>query len=57
MTIFYREKIMSKIKWRKLLILITIWLFSEVVLNFTGWDDLADYSEYIFEKPPLVFIV
>ena len=45
---------MSTIKWKKLLMLLTIWLCSEVILNLTGCDDLADYSEYIFEKPFLV---
>ena len=47
---------MLKIKWKKLLILITIWLCSEIVLNFIGWDDLADYGEYIFEKYSVVLI-
>jgi hypothetical protein len=45
---------MFKIKWKKLLILSTFWLCSEIVLNFIGCDDLADYGEYIFEKPLLV---
>ncbi len=45
---------MSKIKWRKLLIIITIWLCSEVVLTLIGLDDLADYGEYLFEKPVLL---
>ncbi len=48
---------MFNIKWKKLLILISIWLCSEILLNFIGCDDLADYGEYIFEKPSLVFIV
>ena len=29
---------------------VVIWLVAEIVLNFVGLDDLADYSEFIFEK-------
>ncbi len=27
-----------------------VWIFAEILLNFLGLDDLADYSEFIFEK-------
>lgn len=29
---------------------VVIWLAAEIVLNFVGLDNLADYSEFIFEK-------
>ena len=38
-----------KIHWKKGLAQITFWLLTELVLNFLGLDDLADYSEYIFK--------
>ncbi|MGB3691182.1 MAG: hypothetical protein WA865_18805 [Spirulinaceae cyanobacterium] len=31
-----------------------IWLAAEIFLNLIGIDDLADYSEFIFEKDPLI---
>ena len=39
-----------KIKWSKLIIYLTIWLATELFLTFLGMDDLADYSEFIFER-------
>lgn len=33
----------------KFLIKITFWLLAEIWLNFVGLDNIADYSEYIFE--------
>lgn len=29
---------------------IVIWLVAEILLNCLGLDDIADYSEFIFEK-------
>ena len=37
-----------KIRWRKLLLKLTIWLVVEIVLNLMGLDDMADYSEFLF---------
>lgn len=34
----------------KLFLKIIIWLVAEILLNFLGIDDLADYSEFVFEK-------
>lgn len=38
--------------WSKnqLLLKIVIWLVAEILLNLLGIDDLADYSEFVFEK-------
>ncbi len=38
------------IRWKKLLVTTTMWLITEIWFNFTGIDNLADYSEFIFEK-------
>ena len=27
-----------------------VWLSAEIILNCVGLDDLADYSEFIFER-------
>ena len=39
-----------EIKYKQLLLRITIWLVLEISLNILGMDDLADFSEFIFEK-------
>ena len=41
---------MINVKWRKLIIKGSMWLTLEVALNLIGLDDIADYSEYIFER-------
>ncbi len=33
--------------WQKLVLKIFLWLFIEALLNLTGTDDLADYSEFL----------
>ncbi len=39
-----------KISWKTLLGKITIWLLLEIALNVLGLDNLADYSEFVFNK-------
>lgn len=34
---------------RKSITKMTIWLVAEIILNIIGLDDLADYSEFVFE--------
>ena len=43
-----------KVQWKKLLVQTTLWLVAEIWLNFLGIDNLADYSEFIFEKHVIV---
>ena len=38
------------VRWRKLLVKTSFWLATEIILNLVGIDDLADYSEFIYEK-------
>ncbi|MEL6461930.1 MAG: hypothetical protein AAFX46_13395 [Cyanobacteria bacterium J06636_27] len=38
------------IRWQKLLIKTSCWLATEIFLNLIGIDDLADYSEFVFEN-------
>ncbi len=44
------------VRWQKLLLTITFWLATEICFNFLGIDDMADYSEFIFEKPVILLI-
>ncbi|MFM1842988.1 MAG: hypothetical protein RLZZ490_1726 [Cyanobacteriota bacterium] len=46
-----------KIRWRKLLLGTAIWLSLEVILTVLGLDDLADSSEYIFNRHSLKLLV
>jgi hypothetical protein len=39
-----------KTNWRKIIIEIAIWLFTEVLLNIAGLDDLGNYSEFVFAQ-------
>lgn len=36
--------------WKKSVLKVTVWIAAEIVLNLIGIDDLADYSEFIFES-------
>ncbi|MGK7931914.1 MAG: hypothetical protein AB4041_10845 [Microcystaceae cyanobacterium] len=38
--------------WKKSVIRISMWLVAEILLNLLGIDDLADYSEFVFESSP-----
>ncbi len=40
-----------QVKWKRLLLGLLITLVSEILLNFVGLDDLANYGEFVFEKP------
>jgi hypothetical protein len=39
-----------KMQWKRLWVKATIWLATEIILNVLGLDNLADYSEFLFEK-------
>jgi hypothetical protein len=41
-------KTMKKWKWQE----ITIWAIAEIILNFAGYDNLADYTEFISSQSP-----
>ena len=36
-----------EIQWQKLIFQIMFWFLLEVVFNFIGIDELADYSEFL----------
>ncbi len=39
-----------KTQWKKVWVKAVIWLVSEIILNLSGFDNLADYSEFIFDQ-------
>ena len=41
---------MIQVTWKNLIMKLTFWLLSEILLTFLGLDNLADYSEFIFSK-------
>ncbi len=45
-----------KRQWQKGLARTAVWLAAEILLNFLGLDDLADYSEFVFERDAIVFL-
>ncbi|WP_181256635.1 hypothetical protein [Merismopedia glauca] len=45
-----------EIQWQKILVKISLWLVTELVLNFVGLDNLADYSEFVFERDIILLI-
>jgi hypothetical protein len=36
---------------------IILWVAIEIILNLTGIDDLADYSEFLFEHPVHIQVI
>jgi len=45
-----------KVKWSKLVFKIIGWLSAEIFLTAIGLDNLADYSEFVFQYRALVQI-
>ncbi|MEQ9622042.1 hypothetical protein [Coleofasciculus chthonoplastes] len=41
-------------QWKKACFKVTTWVLSEIVLNVLGLDDLADYSEFIFDPEVII---
>ncbi len=36
--------------WKSGFAKVTVWLAAEILLNLVGLDNLADYSEFVFER-------
>lgn len=41
---------LNGLRWKKLLINLSIWLTAEIVLTVLGLDNLADYGEFIIQS-------
>jgi hypothetical protein len=39
-----------KMQWQRIWLKATFWLLTEILLNLLGLDNLADYSEFLFEQ-------
>lgn len=37
-------------QWKKIWVKALVWLGTEIILNLLGLDNLADYSEFLFEQ-------
>ena len=46
-----------KINYRQLLVKLLTWFVAEIVLNYVGLDNLADYSEYLKEQSTVAVAV
>ncbi len=44
-----------KAMWKQSLSRAIVWLATEIILNCVGLDDLADYSEFVFERNGIAF--
>ena len=42
------------VRWKKLLVKTTFWLVAEIWFGFLGIDNLADYSEFVFDRHEIV---
>ncbi len=40
---------LRQVRWPKLLVRTVVWLGAKIALTCLGLDDLADYSEFIFQ--------
>lgn len=38
---------MMRVRWKTLITKVAVWMFLELLLNFLGLDQLADYSEFL----------
>lgn len=43
------------VRWKKFFFKLTFWLAMEICLNLLGLDDIADYSEFVFERNLVVY--
>ncbi|HEY9635307.1 MAG TPA: hypothetical protein V6D14_18030 [Coleofasciculaceae cyanobacterium] len=43
-----------KTQWKKIWLKGALWLVTEIILNLFGLDNLADYSEFIFEQEVMI---
>ena len=39
-----------KVIWKQSLYRVIVWLAAEIILNCVGLDNLADFSEFVFER-------
>ncbi len=42
------------VHWKKLFLTATIWLATEICFTLLGIDDLADYTEFVYDRNYLI---
>jgi hypothetical protein len=45
-----------KKQWERQMIKLTVWVFTEVLLNLVGLDNLADYSEFLGDRREITLL-
>jgi|GEM_PF-792914 len=43
-----------QMKWKRVFAKTLVWIAAEIALNLLGLDNLADYSEFLFEREVIV---
>lgn len=43
-----------KVQWQKMVVKITVWVVAEIILNLIGLDNVADYTEFVFEQDMVI---
>lgn len=46
----------KSIQWKKIFVKTSLWLVTEIILNLVGLDNLADYSEFVFERDTILLL-
>lgn len=43
-----------KVEWKKMVVKITVWVAAEIILNLIGLDNLANYTEFVYEQDMVI---
>ncbi len=43
-----------KVQWQKMVVKITVWVVAEIILNLIGLDNLANYTEFVYEQDMVI---
>ena len=43
-----------KVQWQKMVVKITVWVVAEIILNLIGLDNVAEYTEFVFEQDMVI---
>jgi hypothetical protein len=43
-----------KVQWKKMVVKITVWVAAEIILNLIGLDNLANYTEFVYEQDMVI---
>jgi hypothetical protein len=43
-----------KVEWKKMVVKVTVWVVAEIILNLIGLDNLANYTEFVYEQDMVI---